>query len=610
LSLSWTDTLQEEFQRIRASEMQEDRLSLLENSNTRKLKMKVLEGKTARQIWAIPNKKTERVAIYCRVSTEEQKENQNIQTQISSAKSYIEIQSSNGNLLEIAGWYLDDGISGTIPLEKRPGGARLLSDAEIGKFKVVLVWKLDRLGRKPSITLYAIDTLEEYGVTVRSITEFFDAFTPSGRLMLNMLASFAGFERETIMQRSIEGTNHRAREGQWLGGIVPYGYEVKGVKREARLTISESPLSNHSMREADVVRLIYKRSTEDNWSCFQIAEELNTLGIPPSYTKDGREIERQRPEAKRKERTAGIWRPSRIRNLIVNPVYKGIHIYGKRSKKQRELISRPVPPIVSEEDWERAQQTLRAHMLFSDRNARTKYLLRGLVRCSYCNLNYVGCTYPDHKDGKKRYYRCNGKTAYRGPYQGKCPSKAVNADALEEAVWKEIEKILLDPEWVITKLNESHLNQEMQQARLEAEQAMLEKALADKQGEKETILDLYRRKLIAFNDLEKQLVKIANEEAYLMTRLDSLEAKAKEQGKLEDKLHKTEELLARLQEVLRNPILYEVKRQVVELLVWEVRIDTVIEGDKKRAQVTITFAFDKNSISANCTGRDSSPPPA
>ncbi|MCL0092076.1 recombinase family protein [Dehalococcoidia bacterium] len=572
--------------------------------------MKALAAKTQRQTWAISNQKFEPVAVYCRVSTEEQKENQNIQTQISSAKSYIELQGVNGNPLEIAGWYLDDGISGTIPLEKRPAGARLLLDAEEGKFKVVTVWKLDRLGRKPSITLNAIDALEEYEVTVRSITESFDASTPSGRLMLNMLASFAGFERETIMERSIEGTNRRAKEGQWLGGIVPYGYVVKGIKREARLTISESPLPNHSMSEADVVRLIYKRSTEDNWSCFQIAEELNTLGIPPAYTRDGREVERQRPEGKRKERTAGIWRPSRIRNLLVSPIYKGIHIYGKRSKKQRELISRPVPPIVSEEDWERAQQTLRAHMLFSDRNAKTKYLLRGLVRCSYCNLNYVGCTYPDYKDGKKRYYRCNGKTAYRGPYQGKCPSKAVNADALEEAVWKEIEKILLDPEGVITKLNESYLDQEMQQASLEVERAMLEKAFVDKQGEKESILDLYRRKLISLNDLENQLVKIANEEAYLMTRLDSLEAKAKEQGKLDDKLHKTEELLVRLQEVLRNPILWEVKRQVVELLVWEVRIDTVIEGNKKRAEVTITFAFDKNSISANCKGRGSSPRPA
>ena len=506
-------------------------------------------------------KKFELAAVYCRVSSEEQEQNQNIKNQINAIKTFVDLQKSDGSRLEIKDWYLDDGVSGTIPLERRHAGSKLLLDASDGKFNIVLVWKLDRLARKPSITLNTIETLEGYGIGVRSITEAFDASTPAGRLMLNMLASFAGFERDNIVERSIEGTNRRAREGQWLGGIIPYGYEVAGKKKDARLVVSEKIIPNHSISEPDVVRMIYGKLVDGNESCVKIADELNALGIPPAYTKDNRQLRRTMAEGKRKVNTAGIWRPSRIRNLVVNPVYKGLHIYGKRSQKQRELISRTVAAIVSEQDWEKAQQTLRANRLLSDRNANEKYLLRGLVKCGLCGLTYTGCTYHSSQGGRKRYYRCNGKTAYRGPYQGKCQGKAVNADALEEAVWKEIEKTLLNPNITLERLNQKYLNQEKRSAVLEAEKALVEKSVMSKKGEKERMLDLYRRQLISINDLESQLVKIAGEEKSLSVRLDELQSSAREQERVEEKLNKAGELIQKLQEVLKNPLPWEVKRE-------------------------------------------------
>lgn len=546
-------------------------------------------------------KKFEWAAVYCRVSSEEQEQNQNIKNQISAIKTFVDLQKSDGSKLEIKDWYLDDGVSGTIPLERRHAGAKLLLDASDGKFNIVLVWKLDRLARKPSITLNTIETLEGYGIGVRSITEAFDASTPAGRLMLNMLASFAGFERDNIVERSIEGTNRRAREGQWLGGIIPYGYEVVGKKKDARLVVSEKVIPNHSISESDVVRMIYGKLVDGNESCVKIADELNALGIPPAYTKDNRQLQRTMAEGKRKVNTAGIWRPARIRNMVVNPVYKGLHIYGKRSQKQRELISRTVAAIVSEQDWEKAQQTLRANRLLSDRNAKEKYLLRGLVKCGLCGLTYTGCTYHSSQGGRKRYYRCNGKTAYRGPYQGKCQGKAVNADALEEAVWKEIEKTLLNPNITLERLNQKYLNQEKRSAVLEAEKALVEKSVMSKKGEKERMLDVYRRQLISINDLESQLVKIAGEEKSLSVRLDELQSSAREQERVEEKLNKAGELIQKLQEVLKNPLPWKVKRKVVQLLVWEVRVDTVVQDNKRKAEIVLTFAFDENMLSANHT---------
>lgn len=560
--------------------------------------------KRGKLVGLVKKQEVERMAVYCRVSSAEQERNENIQTQIDSATRYIESHNNDDSLIEIVDWYLDENVSSTLPIDKRPDGGRLVSDAEKSKFDIVLVWKLDRLGRG-IIGWEAVDTLSKFGLDIRSITEPFDISTPIGRAMVAILSAFGGLEREVTMERSIESTNRRARDGQWLGGIVPYGYEVVGAKKDARLVVCEKLLPNLSISEAEVVRLIYRRLIEENKSTIKIADELNALGIPPAYVKDKRKVKKERPEGKRKEHTAGIWRPARVGNLIRNPTYKGIHIYGKRAKRERELIERPVPPIVNEDTWQKAQQVLRANLLFSNRNAKEKYLLRGLVKCGLCGLNYVGCCYPKYGGGKKRYYRCNGKTAYRGKYQGKCPSKAINADVLEEAVWNELEKILLDPSLALDKLDGIYLNKEKRQAALDAEISLTRESILDKQGERDAILDLYRRKTISLNDLEKQLAKIATEEATLKARLEELQAKAKKQGQIEQKLGKAEELLNKLQEVLSNPISWEVKREVIELLVLEIKVNTIIEGNKKANEVIITFAFDESMLATNYTHKGS-----
>src|SRR5919107_5150135 len=111
-------------------------------------------------------------------------------------------QYSNLYELEVADIYKDDGISGTIPLHERPEGRRLLHDAKEGRFKTVLVYRLDRLGRSLLVIVDAHDRLQELGVSLRSGTEPIDTSTPSGRLIFQMLASFAEYERETIRERT------------------------------------------------------------------------------------------------------------------------------------------------------------------------------------------------------------------------------------------------------------------------------------------------------------------------------------------------------------------------------------------------------------------------
>src|SRR5690606_11510668 len=129
-----------------------------------------------------------------------------------------------------------------------------LEDAQAGRFELLLIYRLDRLGRSARIILNAVYDLEQYGIKIRSMTEPFDTSDPSGRFLLTVLAGVADLERETILERMWHGANRAAREGKWLGGIVPYGYKLD---EEGYLQINEAPLPGMDMSEADVVRLIY-----------------------------------------------------------------------------------------------------------------------------------------------------------------------------------------------------------------------------------------------------------------------------------------------------------------------------------------------------------------
>src|ERR1035437_3702272 len=198
------------------------------------------------------------VAVYARVSTEEQRERQSINTQREFAESYCQLHS-----LPVFHVYADDGVSGTVPLEHRPEGSQILKDAVAGRFDQLLVYKLDRLGRETRLILNAVAELEKLGVRIRSMTEEFDTGTSTGRLMLTMLSGFAAHERDVIRERSVAGTNRKAEAGVWLGGVVAYGYIKEGAKGQLRIAVNEAPIPGLDLSEADVVRTIYRMSAAD-----------------------------------------------------------------------------------------------------------------------------------------------------------------------------------------------------------------------------------------------------------------------------------------------------------------------------------------------------------
>lgn len=532
-----------------------------------------------------------RVAVYARVSSEDQAERKTIENQLEFGEKYCDLHQ-----LDIIDWYKDDGVTGTAPLEQRPEGLRLLNDAKENKFDLLLIYRLDRLGRSARIILNAVYELEQSGVKIRSMTEPFDTGDPNGRFLLTVLAGVADLERETVLERMWYGANRAARAGKWLGGIVPYGYRVN---EEGYLEINEEELPGLELTEADVVRLIYRLVAEQGYSTIKAADYLNALGIPTAYVKDGRQVKK----GKRKVNTAGIWRPGRIRNMLVNTTYKGIHHYGKRTNKKRELIPREVPAIVSEEVWQKAQEVLKDNQLEAMKNAKRKYLLRGMIKCSMCGLTYHGTAYNGPEGKPKAYYLCGGKTAYRGPLDGKCTAKNIPQDWLEDLVWSACVDFINNPGDALLELAATMNVRKSQKAALEDEKQKIILAINEKEAEKQSILDLYRKKIISSLDVEQQLQKITLEKASLEQRVKELEKQIKSEETAVSQFDTAEELLLALKAKLESDPPFEVRREIVRALVKEIIVETKpSDNGRPLAVVTVRYSFSKD---VTCTVRGS-----
>lgn len=180
------------------------------------------------------------VAIYCRVSTEEQAtEGYSISAQLQTLRQYAQLYG-----WEIAGEYVDEGISGK-NITGRPAIQKLIADVENNKFQAVLVWKISRLSRNMLDTLTLLDLFEANDVKFISYSENFDTGTPIGRLVVQLMASIAEMERNTLSENVKLGMRQRANSGLWNGGKI-FGYDVV----DKALVINE--------KEAFIVKLAFE----------------------------------------------------------------------------------------------------------------------------------------------------------------------------------------------------------------------------------------------------------------------------------------------------------------------------------------------------------------
>jgi site-specific DNA recombinase len=512
-----------------------------------------------------------RTAAYFRVSSEEQAERGSIENQRIAFDGYRAIHPLGQ--VEV---YADDGVTGTLALDARPEGGRMMQDARAGRINRIVITKLDRLGRSAVAILNAVSEMESLGVELVSITEQIDTSTPAGRFLLTILSGVAALERDMIVARSADGTNRLARAGAWLGGIVPFGYVVEGRKNLSRLAVADDVIPEVGLSEADVIRMIYRMAGDEGLSTIAIAHTLNALGIPTRYTRDGREVER----GKRKQATANHWSPGRVRNMLVSSTYRGVHEYGKRSKRERELIVRDVPAIVDAALWQRAQDTLSKNARFAKRNRRREYLLRGLMKCGCCGLTYIGNANKGAGGQERLYYKCNGKHS-RGrqlPYSHACPSKSIPALEIETAIWKDVEHFLRNPGAVLAQLSEQLQADRESTAELGDHAGRLERALKEKSGERDAVLALYRRGRIDDAALDRQLDDIEAEEKAVRQQLEAVCARIEAAGSEAVQLASAEALLRSLNGRLDGTLDAATRRQLVETLIDRINVQTDTES--------------------------------
>ena len=204
-------------------------------------------------------------AIYTRKSSDEglEKEFNSLDAQREACEAYVTSQRHAG-WLALADMYDDGGLSGGTM--ERPALQRLLCDVKAGKVQIIIVYKVDRLTRSLADFAKIVDVLDAHDASFVSVTQQFNTTTSMGRLTLNMLLSFAQFEREIAGERIRDKIAASKAKGMWMGGNVPLGYDVK----DRKLVVNAA--------EAETVRLIFRRYAELG-SVALMRAELDRLGI-------------------------------------------------------------------------------------------------------------------------------------------------------------------------------------------------------------------------------------------------------------------------------------------------------------------------------------------
>jgi DNA invertase Pin-like site-specific DNA recombinase len=363
-----------------------------------------------------------RCAVYTRKSSEEGLELafNSLDAQREACAAYIDSQRHEG-WLALDDRYDDGGYSGGT-LE-RPALQRLIRDIEAGRVDTVVCYKIDRLSRSLTDFARLVDVFERNRVTFVSVTQSFCTTTSMGRLTLNILLSFAQFERELAGERIRDKFAASRRKGIFMGGHPPLGYDV----RDRKLVVNPA--------EAKLVRLIFRRFL-DLGSALLLIRELNIQGHrTKSWTTQSGTFREGRPFDK-----GTLYKILRARVYLGEAVHKGTSYPGEHE------------PIVDRAIWNRVHEVLttNAKRRGNEARARTPAPLRGLIRCTYCS-SAMTPTHTRRRGRLYRYYICLGASR-RG--HDTCPVRSIAASEVEGLVLGQVRRLLSSPELVARTLAE------------------------------------------------------------------------------------------------------------------------------------------------------------
>ena len=335
-----------------------------------------------------------RCAVYTRKSTEDglEQEFNSLDAQRLAGEMFIASQVSEGWVC-LPDRYDDGGYTGGNM--ERPALQRLMADIEAGQVDSIVVYKVDRLSRSLIDFSKIMDVLERHSVAFVSVTQQFNTSTSMGRLMLNVLLSFAQFEREMISERTRDKIAATRRKGKWTGGCPMLGYDV--VENGGRLRVNED--------EATRVRGIFELYLEHQ-SLLETVKVLDERGWTNKRwtTQDGRDAGGSRFD-----------KPN-LFNLLTNVLYLG------KITLKKEMFDGQHPAIVDAEIFRRVQALLRRNGQSGGRHVRNRFgaLLKGILRCVPCDSAMIHTHTLKNGNKRYRYYVCLNAQK-RGWHN--CPSK-------------------------------------------------------------------------------------------------------------------------------------------------------------------------------------------
>ncbi|MDP7142648.1 MAG: recombinase family protein [Alphaproteobacteria bacterium] len=367
------------------------------------------------------NKKIIRCAIYTRKSTEDglDQEYNTLDAQRDAGENYINSQRHEGWRI-IPTHYDDGGFTGGNM--ERPALKQLMADIEAGLIDVVVVYKIDRLSRSLTDFAQMVDLFDKYDVSFVSVTQHFNTKDSMGRLTLNILFSFAQFEREVIGERIRDKFAASKKKGIFMGGALPLGYE--SVDRKLEIVPAEARL----------IRYIFRRYVEIK-SISQIIKELDLNGHRTKMYKSGTG----------KIRGGRKFNRQYIYRILNNKLYLGQIVHKDKSYPgQHEAI-------ISQDLWDAAHAILSRDRVKRGNYSRNKNptLLRGLVRCNCCDCAMTP-TFTKKDQRIYRYYTPT-KAIHRG--YDECKVGPVPAAEIDALVVGHIRKFIESPE-IITQTHE------------------------------------------------------------------------------------------------------------------------------------------------------------
>jgi site-specific DNA recombinase len=392
--------------------------------------------------------KPTQVAMYARVSSEQQAEAHTVASQVAAVRERV---AADGLTVSEAMQFLDEGYSGATLI--RPGLERLRDVIAAGTVDRLYVHSPDRLARKYAYQVILVEEFRQAGVEVVFLNRELGR-SPEDDLLLQVQGMIAEYERAKIIERHRRGKRHAARAGavNVLSG-APYGYRYISKYEgggQARYEIVPD--------EARLVRQVFDWVGRDRLTIGEVCRRLTQAG---ERTRTGKTV----------------WDRSVVWGMLKNPAYQGTAAFGKthqeplrprlrpprgRPLQPRRAVSTvdvpqedwfpiPVPALVEPEVCAAVQEQLRENQRHARQSPRgALYLLQGLVQCQHCGYAYYGKRLsPSARKGKPRtyaYYRCLGTDAYRFGGERVCQNTQVRTDFLEVAVWGEVCTLLAHPE--------------------------------------------------------------------------------------------------------------------------------------------------------------------